>query len=103
MTDDQPLKRVALGDFALPYLEVGHGEPLVLVHGSLGDYRSWRRQLDAFAAHYRVIAYSRRYHYPSRWPGAGPEYSPRLHAADLARLIEALELAPCYIVGASYG
>ena len=79
----------------LEYIEAGRGEPLVFVHGSLEDLRIWRRQVELFSAHYRVIAYSRRYHHPNAAPGDGdPAYTASLHAADLADLIEKLDLAP---------
>lgn len=84
-------------------MEAGRGAPVLFVHGSLDDLRSWRHQMAAFAARYRAIAYSRRYHYPNPWPGDGSDYSAGLHAADLAALIEALGLAPVHLVTASYG
>ena len=88
----------------LEYTEAGRGEPLVFVHGSLEDLRIWRRQVELFSAHYRVIAYSRRYHHPNAVPGEGdPEYTAALHAADLAGLIEKLDLAPAHLVTSSFG
>jgi pimeloyl-ACP methyl ester carboxylesterase len=101
-TADQ-LKKVIVNGAELHYLEQGQGKPLVFVHGSLGDYRSWFFQMEPFAERYRVIAYSRRYHYPNAWPANGLDYSAALHADDLAALIGALGLAPAYIVAASYG
>jgi pimeloyl-ACP methyl ester carboxylesterase len=87
----------------LSYVEQGAGEPLVLVHGSISDYRSWTTQVSFFAEHYRVIAYSRRYHWPHPWTGNGPEYAAELHAADLSALIAGLGLKPAHLVGSSYG
>ena len=52
----------------LEYTDAGRGEPLIFVHGSLEDLRIWRRQVELFSAHYRVIAYSRRYHHPNARP-----------------------------------
>ena len=37
---------------ALQYEEAGHGEPLVLVHGSASDQRTWRGQREALAGHH---------------------------------------------------
>ncbi len=44
----------------LEYLENGDGEPLVMVHGSASDHRTWRFQIDAFAERFRGIAYDAR-------------------------------------------
>jgi non-heme chloroperoxidase len=88
----------------LEYVEAGRGDPLIFVHGSLEDLRIWRRQVELFSAYHRVVAYSRRYHYPNAAPADGdPEYTASLHAADLAGLIEALDLAPAHLVCSSFG
>jgi non-heme chloroperoxidase len=101
---DTPLpKTITVNGAELSYVEQGSGFPVILVHGSLGDFRSWRFQLEPFSQHYRVIAYSRRYHYPNRWTGDGSDYSAALHAEDLAALIRALALDLAFVVGASYG
>lgn len=86
----------------LAYVEQGRGEAVVFVHGSLEDYRSWRFQIEPFAQRYRVIAYSRRYHFPNPAQD-GPDYSAALHAGDLAELITALDLAPAHLVTSSFG
>lgn len=81
--------------------ERGEGELLVLVHGALGDFRSWEALVDELAAHYRVIAYSRRSHYPNL-PGAnGASYTIEAHAADLIAVLE--QRGPAHLVGHSYG
>lgn len=88
----------------LAYLDSGSGDPVILVHGSMSDYRSWGAQIAPLAKRYRVIAVSRRRHWPNPWPD--PDHglcSVHEHAADLAGLIEALELGPCHLVGSSYG
>lgn len=85
------------------YLEQGAGVPIILVHGSLGDYRSWRQQIGSLSEHYRVIAYSRRYHYPGTWSGSQSDYSVARQGDDLAGLIEALQLERTHIVASSFG
>jgi pimeloyl-ACP methyl ester carboxylesterase len=87
----------------LAYVEEGQGEPLIFVHGSLGDSRTWHFQMKPFAKHYRTIAYSRRYHHPNKWSGDRSDYSMTLHAEDLAALIRKLDLRQVYLVGSSYG
>jgi len=73
------------------------------VHGSVTDFRIWDPQIEPFLKYYHVIAYSRRYHYPNTWIGDGSDYSPFLHAEDLAELIKELGLSPVHVVGISYG
>ncbi len=93
--------RVNDADFA--YIEQGRGEPVIFVHGSLGDYRSWGAQLAPFCEQHRVISYSRRYHWPNAQPNDDVTYQVAQHVADLGALIEARGLAPAHVVGSSYG
>ncbi len=98
------LKPIGINGDTLHYLDTGKGDPVVFVHGSIGDYRAWEAQIDTFATKYRVIAYSRRY----AWPNAQPlsdtlDYSAAQHAKDLAQLIETLDLGPSHLVGHSWG
>lgn len=97
------LMTIMVNNTELHYIEAGQGDPIVFVHGSLGDYRSWLFQFEPFAQHYRVIAYSRRYHYPNTSAGDGLDYSPLLHADDLAALVTALGLGRTHLVSSSYG
>ncbi len=94
------LNRVEINGVKLVYNEQGEGQPIVLVHGGLGDYRSWSRQV---SERYRVISYSRRYHYPNSSSDGPIDYSYRRHVADLVALIRALGLASAHLVGDSYG
>src|SRR5947199_6217157 len=87
----------------LRFVERGTGIPVVFVHGSLGTLDSWAPQIDAFATRFRVIAYSRRYHWPNAAQPDGQEYTLSLHADDLIGLIEALGLERVHLVASSYG
>jgi non-heme chloroperoxidase len=87
----------------LEYIVEGQGDPVIFVHGSLSDFRSWRFQMEPFSKQYRAIAYSRRYHYPYRGSGECSDYSVELHAEDLVSLIRGLGLKQSHIVGSSYG
>ena len=100
--NQQPTK-VMVGDVELHYIEQGQGEPLILLHGGQGDYRSWPKQIEAFASRYRVISYSRRYHYPNANQLTSTNHSALIDAKDLAGLIAALKLGPVHLVGTSYG
>lgn len=50
--------RLSIDATTLAYVERGDpaGEAIVLLHGYLGSHRSWRHQLAAFDARYRVLA-----------------------------------------------
>jgi pimeloyl-ACP methyl ester carboxylesterase len=93
---------IAVNDTRLFYTLTGiAGPPLVLVHGSWADWSDWELVIPAFARHHRVLAYDRRGHSQS-------DRAPRVDGiaadvADLAALIETLDLAPAHIVGLSAG
>ncbi len=87
----------------LEYLEKGTGDPLILVHGSLGDYRDWAFQMEPFSKRYHVVAYSRRSHYPNAWTDYAPDYSLNVERDDLVALIDSLGLGKVHLLGHSYG
>ncbi len=103
MSELANIETVAVNDTELHFIELGSGEPVIFVHGSQGDYRTWLPMVEAFAHHYRAISYSRRYHYPNAWTGSGLDYTVGLHADDLIAFIEALHLAPACVIGNSFG
>jgi len=87
----------------MAYLDCGQGAPLVLVHGSLSDYRTWILQMAPFSAQYRTIAVSLRHCYPECWKGHGDDFSLRQHADDLAMFVKALNVGPVHLVAHSRG
>jgi pimeloyl-ACP methyl ester carboxylesterase len=99
---DEPTK-VHVNGVDLHYVERGRGEPLILLHGGQGDYRSWAPQMDEFSRSYRVVAYSRRYNYPNDNPLTPSYRSAYTDAEDLAALIRRLKLGRVHLVGTSAG
>jgi esterase len=97
------VKTVSIGDYPLAYQETGSGEPVVLVHGSLNDYRIWYAQVPALSKNHRVLALSLRHYYPEAWNGVGQDFSIAQHAADVAALIQKLNLEPVHLLGHSRG
>jgi non-heme chloroperoxidase len=87
----------------LTYVVQGSGDAIVVVHGSLGDFRSWSEKFAPLGDHYRVISYSRRAHHPNAWPADYTQCLPSVHADDLAALIDALGVGPAHLFGHSYG
>jgi pimeloyl-ACP methyl ester carboxylesterase len=97
------MRQIAINGTSLEYHEVGSGESLVLVHGSASDRRTWHLQEGAFAERFRVISYSRRYHWPNAPIQDGTDYSMNEQVSDLQALIRSRDLAPVHLIGHSYG
>ncbi len=103
-TAEIPTSRLVLpSGVTLAYVEAGVGEPLVFVHGGGKDLRYWRQQVAPFAAHFHVVAYSRRHAAPHLNAPPGDAHTPRTDAEDLRALLDALDLAPAHLVAASIG
>lgn len=88
---------------SLWYSDEGRGEPVVLVHGSASDHRTWTIARGEFAEHFRTITYSRRYHWPNERIPPGTDYSLLQHVDDLEELLRVIDMAPAHLVGHSYG
>ncbi len=88
---------------ALAYRDQGEGEPVVFVHGSVDDLRSWTQQLPSIGASYRAIAYSRRYARPNEEiePDADNQTVP--HVDDLVTFLQVVDATPAHLVGHSWG
>jgi len=95
--------QVSANGLSFAYVEEGSGPPVILVHGSVSDYREWAKQMTPLARRYRVIAYSRRYHWPNPPAGADADASPDQQVEDLAAIINALGAAPAHVAGYSFG
>jgi len=75
--------------------------PLVLVHGSWDSHHDWDLVVPRLAEVFRVLTYDRRGHSQSERPtGQG---SVREDVADLAALLEYVELVPAWVVANSFG
>jgi lipase len=97
-------KRIDVGGASLAYVARGAGgTPLVFVHGSGADLRTFGYQLQHFETTRRVIVYSRRHHHPNPPPGSGDEYRTGDHVADLATVITRLAGGRADVVGTSSG
>lgn len=95
--------RIVVNGVEIHYVEKGSGEPLVLLHGGVGDYQSWPDQFEEFAKMYRVISYSRRYSFPNK-NELESKYRPGISdAEDLEALIKKLRIKRVHLVGLSYG
>jgi pimeloyl-ACP methyl ester carboxylesterase len=78
-----------------------NGDPVVLVHGSWVDHRTWELVLPLRLGSVRPLVYDRRGHGESTGlPRAEPL---RQDAADLAELLVAADHYPAHVIGHSYG
>ena len=92
-----------VNETGMAFVERGTGAPLVLVHGTLGDCRSWALQMEPFGAHYRTIAVSLRHCWPERWDGEGDDFTVQQHTKDVVAFIAALDAGPVHLMGHSRG
>jgi 3-oxoadipate enol-lactonase len=93
---------VTANEIELAYTIDGDGaETVVLVNGLADTKETWELQIPALAAHYRLVSYDNRGVGESSTP-PGP-YSTKEMAADLAGLVDALELERFHLVGVSMG
>jgi non-heme chloroperoxidase len=101
---DMPPESLDLDGVELHYITDGEGVAVVLIHGSLADYRYWlsSAQVAALADRHRVIAYSRRYNHPNRNTPAH-DHSAVVEARDLSLLLDRIGLERVHLAGHSYG
>ena len=89
-------------DIRLYYEDHGAGQPIVLIHGFPLSGRAWERQERALLdAGFRVITYDRRGFGKSSQPTVGYDYD--TFAADLASVLDALDLHDVDLAGHSMG
>jgi pimeloyl-ACP methyl ester carboxylesterase len=92
---------VDIGPVHTWYEARGQGEPLVLLHAGLDSNASWGGELEALAAHFRVVAPERRGH--GHTPDVEGPLSYRVMAEDTAAFIESVLGGPVHLVGWSDG
>ena len=89
-------------DIEIYYSDHGAGQPVVLIHGYPLSGRAWDKQVPVLLdAGHRVITYDRRGFGQSSQPTVGYDYD--TFAADLAALLEHLDLHDAVLVGHSMG
>lgn len=99
-TDALNERRVLVRGLSTAYLEAGAGPVLLLLHGNLTSFRSWRRIIAEFRSTHRVVAVS--------LPGYGstsPQPDVELDTAVtfVADFLDALSIDEAIVVGHSSG
>lgn len=97
------MKSLRVNGYDMPFIDIGHGEPLVAIHGSLGDFRSWSPIMGPLSRHHRLIIPSLRHFFPEYWDGKGSTYSIPQHTADVIAFLDALGLGAIHLMGHSRG
>lgn len=97
------MQNLRVNGYDMAYLEVGEGHPLVCVHGTLGDFRTWYPVLGPLSKNHRVIAVSLRHFFPEHWDAAGDDYKMAQHVSDLITFLEQLQASPVDLMGHSRG
>jgi pimeloyl-ACP methyl ester carboxylesterase len=97
------VREMDIGGTRLAYVEQGHGDAVVFVHGAAGDWRTWEPLRPHIATNYRFVSYSRRYHHPNPAHGDGAPYTVGQQADDLIAFVRGLAGGPVHAVGASAG
>lgn len=97
------VKAIEVNGYDMAYLERGQGAPLVLVHGSLADYRAWSLQMECFGSGYRTFAVSLRHCFPECWDGRGDKFCVHQHADDLSVFLKKLNAGPVHLIAHSRG
>jgi pimeloyl-ACP methyl ester carboxylesterase len=93
---------VIAGDLTFHFIQWGEqGQPIICVHGITANAFYFQALADGLSQHNRVIAYDLRGRGDSDKPEVG--YGVPIHAADLAEIIDALELDRPIVLGHSLG
>jgi pimeloyl-ACP methyl ester carboxylesterase len=79
------------------YAVFGHGQPVILLHGGLGNSHYWGNQVPALAKHYQVIVMDSRGH--GRSTRNDQPYGYDLMASDVVALMDYLKIQKAAIVG----
>jgi esterase len=97
------MQTLPVNGYDMAYLEIGTGRPLVCVHGTLGDFRTWSAVMGPLSKSHRVIAVSLRRFFPEHWDGVGNDYLMAQHVADMIGFLEQLADGPVDLMGHSRG
>jgi len=93
--------RATVNGVSLYYATIGHGPPVVLLHGGLANSDYWGKQVAALAPHHLVILVDSRGH--GRSTRDARPYGYDLMADDVAALLDSLHIAKADVVGWSDG
>ena len=85
------------------YAALGKGPLIVMIHGFPDFWYTWRKQMDALSAHYRVVAVDQRGYDLSDRPTGIEQYAMPLLVNDIGAVIKAEGRTNAVIVGHDWG
>lgn len=85
----------------ISYVEAGQGQPIVLLHGFVGDHHYWDLVMEPLAKHYRVIALDLPGHGDSSL--SNQTSSMEDYADEVASFVQHLQLDKISLIGHSLG
>lgn len=88
-------------DIKLNFVEQGEGFPLVMLHGNGEDYTYFKRQMEPFSQHYRVIVVETRGHGQS--PRGEAPFTLEQFSEDLKCFLDEQGIDRCHLLGFSDG
>jgi pimeloyl-ACP methyl ester carboxylesterase len=97
------MQTLRVNGYDMAYLELGRGAPLICVHGTLGDFRTWSAVMGPLSKTRRVISLSLRRFFPEHWDGVGDDFLMAQHVADVIGFIAKLGAGPVDLLGHSRG
>lgn len=99
-----PTKSIAANGVSLNVIDVGEGDPVLLVHGFPDTHAVWRKQIPALVeAGYRVIAPDMRGCGESDMPAQTTGYQLPLLTGDLITILDALGIDKVQLIGHDWG
>jgi pimeloyl-ACP methyl ester carboxylesterase len=96
-------KFVVIQDYHIHYVEVGEGEPILLIPGAFSTYRHWNRIIPYLSKHYKLLCVDYLGVGDSDKPRSGFGYTIGEQADVFAKMIEKLKISKVHIIGVSYG
>ena len=96
-------KFIMVRDYHIHYVEVGEGQPILLIPGAFSTYRHWNRMIPYLLKHYKLLCVDYLGVGDSDKPRSGFKYTIEEQADLIAKMIEHLEISKMHIVGVSYG
>ncbi len=94
-------KFVDLDGHVTHYIEMGDGEPVILLHGYFYDSLQWSNNLEALAKEFKVYALDLwGFGYSTREP---MDYGYTLYASQLQKFMDALGIKKASLIGQSMG